>query len=270
MDLLRFAHKRLDVFLSEIDRLLRSEFPYEDSRRAILRIQEEVKIRRSKVLEELKKREFKGQESAGTEAAEARLRRLESRAASESLAVLFESLPRLGFLLRSTNVRNAFEIYGPLCRLANQLLSPHLASRESRVQMVLSSEFNYSPFLDPYPLLDDFVLIGFPAPESSNPLLIPLAGHELGHAVWRKAGFENRFLSRVQQIVVKRIIDKKVDYVQLLADMKADGLDFAKLKDAPEDFFKYMEPAINWAMSQAEECFADFVGLRLFGCLASS
>ena len=32
--------------------------------------------------------------------------------------------------------------------------------------------------------LPGFVFIGLPAPESANPFLIPLGGHELGHSAW--------------------------------------------------------------------------------------
>ena len=98
---------------------------------------------------------------------------------STSLHDLAQYTPILGFILRSTNIRNAFEARGPLVRLAQKLLSKN-------TKLIVSSEWQYSPFVHP-PIQDlkNFVLIGLPAPESSNPLIIPLAGHELGHAVLR-------------------------------------------------------------------------------------
>ena len=98
---------------------------------------------------------------------------------SISLKKLQTYLPLLGFILRSTNVRNAFEAYPPLLRLARRLLG-------ADTQLILSSEWDFIPVIyHSIRALPKYVLIGFPAPESSNPLLIPLAGHELGHSVWK-------------------------------------------------------------------------------------
>ena len=95
-------------------------------------------------------------------------------ACNESLKQLFRILPLLGFIVRSTSVRNSFEVFWPLLRLARQVL-------QTDAKLILSSEWLYSPFYRPSADLSDYVLLGFPASESSNPLLVPLAGHELGH-----------------------------------------------------------------------------------------
>ena len=64
------------------------------------------------------------------------------------------------------------------------------ANRETR--LILSSEWDYSPFMyDQITDLPSFVFIGLPACESANPLLLPLAGHELGHSVWVKNDSRN-------------------------------------------------------------------------------
>jgi hypothetical protein len=100
-----------------------------------------------------------------------------------SLNALFVAMPLAGFLVRSTNVRNAFELYRPLLRLARDLLEPTVTPDQRRTRLVLSSEWEYSPLsYSELPDLPGVVLIGLPAPESSNPLLVPLAGHELGHS----------------------------------------------------------------------------------------
>ncbi|WP_289465076.1 hypothetical protein, partial [Klebsiella pneumoniae] len=61
-----------------------------------------------------------------------------------------------------------------------------------RPQLLLSSEWDYVPFAYPQSLEDlrSFVLIGLPASEAATALLLPLAGHELGHAVWKNRGIE--------------------------------------------------------------------------------
>ena len=90
----------------------------------------------------------------------------------------------LGFLVRSTSPRVAFEMCEPLERLVQSFLG------QSKL-LVLSSEWDmYSPFVNPFDTaldpggLTECVFIGFPATESDNPFLLPLAAHELGHPVW--------------------------------------------------------------------------------------
>src|SRR5258708_1445850 len=116
------------------------------------------------------------------------------QACSTSLGHVFSFMPFLGFILRSTNVRNSFELYRPLLQLAKTLLVQGSAPGESQdPRLILSSEWDYCPYT--YTEMDDdtgrdylqnFVLIGLPASEAENPLLVPLAGHELGHSVWRR------------------------------------------------------------------------------------
>src|SRR5439155_22334513 len=129
---------------------------------------------------------------------ERKLQRLEAFAPGSDLSIisqecrvtllaLYQYLPLLGFILRSTNVRNAFEAFGPFLRLAGDVLEPGIERSQRKTKLLLSSEWDYSPFTYPtIPDLPKFLFIGLPAPESANPLLIPLAGHELGHAVWSR------------------------------------------------------------------------------------
>ncbi len=74
---------------------------------------------------------------------------------------VYQSLPLLGFILRSTNVRNAFELLDPLQNIADAVL-------QGKPQLLLSSEWDYVPFAYPQSLEDikSFVLIGMPASES--------------------------------------------------------------------------------------------------------
>lgn len=237
MSTIDHARERVAAALEEIDRLMQSEFPSQHPKDA-------MNILRSRF-----------QESALA------LDRIESTIplnivhteCNASLERLFVSLPILGFILRSTNVRNGFEAYGLLLRLAKHLMG-------SNAKLIVSSEWEFSPFV--YRCitdLPDFVLIGLPATESSNPLVIPLAGHELGHSVWYAETFSVDFNSRMRQSVLSEITDNKwKEYSVLFPKYKKIDLD--------EDFFGQLtwQPALNWSLLQAEEMFCDFLGVRLF------
>lgn len=108
--------------------------------------------------------------------------------------------------------------------LATELLEEH-----SRV--VLSSEWSFSPFTYPAALeqLPTFVFIGVPASECHNPLVIPLAAHELGHVVWRRNGVKAEFdpiiLTTILDIYrsrwddVKKLFDAALDVGKIETDM---------------------------------------------------
>lgn len=166
-------------------------------------------------------------------------------------------LPLLGFIRRSSNVRNAFEFYGPIVLLARQLLG-----RETR--FIHSSEWDYSPFTYPklYEHLKDFVLIGLPASESSNALLLPLCGHELGHHVWEKKNIHNNFTQRIVSAVVDQIVARRVTFEKHFP--VARGADKKKLL-SDIVLRAAWDPARVWALRQAEEVFCDYMGVRIFG-----
>lgn len=167
---------------------------------------------------------------------------------------LKESIELLGFLLRSTNLRNAFETHGPLHRIAQKILG-------NETHLVISSEWSYSPFIFlGYEHIPDFVLIGLPAPESANPFLIPLAGHELGHSCWKHKKYKMIFERRIYDDVLNEIRSDWGKYQKLFPPMtEADFL------NSPLLTLQVWKPAAVFALRQAEELFCDFVGLRLFG-----
>lgn len=215
------ARTRLASVLDAIKRLKQSEFPYDHSRVAL----------------DLLASEFKKRHDA--------LQRIEptvqideiNEACRESLFYLQVYVPILGFILRSTNVRNAFEVYAPLLRLSQSILG-------ADTKLIISSEWEFSPFIyRAITGLTDFVLIGLPAPESANPLLIPLAGHELGHSVWLDEDYSSRFHDNVKK-AVEDALEKHV---------KPGGIEPTT----------WLLPH-TWALYQAEEIFCDFFGLRLF------
>ena len=164
-------------------------------------------------------------------------------------------LPILGFCLRATNVRNAFELFVPLLEIAKQLL-------KADTKLILSSEWMFSPLTYPlvFPELPDFVLIGLPAPESCNPLVVPLAGHELGHSVWRVHKIEQRLSPLMEAAVI--------------ATLKADWANFKRIHSYPGDVTAIQNDlfinsisvsAQKRALAQAQEIFCDSIGIRIFG-----
>ena len=174
-------------------------------------------------------------------------------ACNSAFSSVKNSLDILGFILRSTDVRNAFEVYGPLLRLARQLLG-------GNTKLLLSSEWHFPPFtFIGYGHLPDFVLIGLPATESESPFLLPAAGHELGHSVWtaNSCGFAYRQL--VEDSILEEITNYWNDYETIFPDYK--------LAELNTNFFAQQtwKPAWTWAMRQAEEMFCDFLALRIFG-----
>lgn len=110
--------------------------------------------------------------------------------------------------------------------------------------------------------LPGFVLIGLPASESSNPLLVPLCGHELGHAVWarRKVELENVIKIRFYENVRGHITDNWQHNTELFPSV-----------DKPEQLSTNIFASTTlWKTvlllsKQAEECFCDFIGLKIYG-----
>jgi hypothetical protein len=175
--------------------------------------------------------------------------------------IIFRFHSLLGFVLRSTNIRNSFEIFDPLLRISRLLLGHN-------AKLVLSSEWNFSPFTfsQVFPELPGFVFIGLPASESNNALIIPAAGHELGHTVWRIGNFISQIELQLRPLVVQYYSDKWTEF-QACFNNKFD-----KNKLTTDMLLiSYWTPASNLALSQTEEVFCDFLGVRLFGeCLLNS
>jgi len=234
-----YAQKRLEAFLQQIDELKQSEFPYDHSEEALDAVGKVAK----KHLGYLKRL------SSASDPQTLLV------ACSESLSLLMNYLPILGFVLRSTNVRNAFEVYAPLLKLAQQLLGEN-------AKLVVSSEWNYSPFTYvELPLLHGFVLIGLPAPESGNPLLVPLAGHELGHSLWAQDHLGKQLQQPLTDRVSHQIKQRWGQYQKLHPDLKITPEQLTTDYYAVQSWTR----AVTWALWQSEESFCDFIALYLFG-----
>ncbi|HTZ55619.1 MAG TPA: hypothetical protein VMB20_11205 [Candidatus Acidoferrum sp.] len=243
--LLQHAQQRLRAFLSEIDRALESEFPYPDSRNALLRI-------RSLSNEQLGRLDsFVPESDPNVVAQECRI----------ALALLFWYLPFIGIIRRSTEIRNSFEAFGPFLRLAGDVLEPDTSPNERKIELVLSSEWDYSPFMyDRVQNLEDFLFIGLPASESGNPLLLPLAGHELGHAVWHREDLRKALQAEVQAAIIDSIGKNWAEYQEKFA-IKIPR------EQLSTDIFAVASwrLGVEWCLDQAEETFCDFIGLAIFG-----
>ena len=232
MRTLTYACMRVRALLTEIERLKDSDFPYPHAAEALDSIEQVFNLR----LKEL--------DALTDENSEDVVR----TACSESLLQVFRYLPRLGFILRSTDVRNSFEVFGPLLRLANQILG-------SDSRLIVSSEWNFSPHIyPPFPELPNFVFLGLPASESGNPLLLPLAGHELGHTTWQFQNLGREFKPRIEQFINDESVALRDQYEEL----------FSSSPDDPLFRGQNLLPAYAWAQRQVEETFCDLMGLRLF------
>jgi hypothetical protein len=245
VSVLEFTKERVRAFLGEIDRLAESEFPYWHSRAALeqLRILFDAKLKRLDA--------FAPTSNASVVSQECRV----------TLVALSQYLPVLGFVLRSTNVRNAFEVFGPFLRMAGDILEPGVERKDRQTKLLLSSEWFYSPLTyRPISDLPNFIFIGLPAPESANPLLLPLAGHELGHSVWARYKLSHTFLAKVESEVVKAITASFAEYQRIFGSHVTQS-------ELTTDLFaiETWRLAKKLCLSQAEETFCDLIGLRVFG-----
>jgi hypothetical protein len=203
-----FCGQKLDAVIHLVKRLLADDYPHKDSKLALEKILEFYESERE-ILNSI-------DETAELDTVLEICRHININ------IVLLK--PFIVLLLRSSHLRNAFEIYFPLKVLATELLDEN-----SRV--VLSSEWAFSPFTYPVALeqLPTFVFIGVPASECHNPLVIPLAAHELGHVVWRRNGAKGEFdpiiLTTILDIYrsrwddVKKLFDGTLDLGKIETDM---------------------------------------------------
>ena len=238
MDVLASTRQKIDSMLERIRALKAGDFPQVDATRA-LSAMEQIFTEHGQRVQDL-------QQMGGAPTAAPTY-------CSKVLQDLFAYLPVLGFLHRSKNPGNAFEVYDPLLRLARIVIG-------ADTRLVLSSEWDFSPYtLLELPQLPSFVLLGLPASESRTVLLTPLAGHEFGHAVWAAEDGESRYEDPVNNGVVLAIQLRWSEYQTHFPNIVASSL--------TTDLFAVQTwlPAARWALAQCEEVFCDLVGLRIFG-----
>ncbi|MFI5023749.1 MAG: hypothetical protein ACHQRJ_19125 [Alphaproteobacteria bacterium] len=237
MNLTRNAHDKLNAVLAEVQKIKHSDFAYSDSVTALDLIEKTLRADLQR-LDNLTPHSPENLKIAASEAATTHV-------------IIFMEL--LGVILRSSNIRNAFEFYSPLQALAKRLIG-------NAARLILSSEWEYSPLTYPstIPELPNYVLIGLPASESSNALIIPLAGHELGHSVWLTLNCSQQLKSTLKDTIVKKICDQWGAYLKFYPSASQDALTDL----VGESTWRI---AYIWAESQCQEVFCDIMGVRLFG-----
>ena len=243
-----YALSRCQAFLDEVSRLKESRFPYEHSAMALERMRA--------LLREWKRR----LRNLGPKSPTA----LVYKDVEECLGEIQLRLPLLGFIERSTNPRTAFEVYGPLLRLARTLLDGPSGESSDQLLLVLSSEWDYVPhIMGGVAGLDGFVFLGLPAHEAVNPMLTTLAGHELGHCLWYRRDCDTEWELRVTDEVAGALTQYWSDFQGEFREYKDRDADAVHMDAVVYTEFVY--PAVHWALAQCREVFADFVGLLLFG-----
>ena len=274
-----FCLQKVDSAISMVERLIDGDYPHPDSKQALSRIIDVYRADRDLLLSMRWRRELGGgarhaddggrwrRELGGGARQPSGFNNCGEGAAAQDTVLehcrrvninLVRFKAFLGLLLRSSNIRNAFELYFPIKILSLELL-------EQRTAVVLSSEWNFSPFTYPValPELPEFIFIGIPASESQNPLILPLAGHELGHVVWRRKGAKTEFdpIIRAEIIRLYKEKDKWTRFIKI----------FAQSPTSPDKLETDLFSRGIWGQSyklaqrQLEEVFCDYVGLYIFG-----
>jgi len=237
MPLLEDTQRKLAAFQAKVRDVASTTFPYPEAEAALRVIEDKVQER----LDSLTR--LSGSSSRETV--------VESCRTAVQIIPIY--LPIVGFCLRSKNINNPLEAYWPLLRLSRQLAG-------EGCQLILSSEWQFSPYTYlQVPYLTDYVLIGLPASESSNALLLPLAGHELGHTLWAKEKCSNTYRPHVYAKVIDLFLARWDDFQQYETSLKEEEFEGSLLG------LKYYQAPIDWALRQLEEVFCDVIGLRLFG-----
>ncbi|QYE35686.1 MULTISPECIES: hypothetical protein [Sphingosinicellaceae] len=229
------ARRRVDAFAEQIVQLRNSSFPHEDGKEALGYLDAHFVKIRARLGEEL-----------------AALRPdLVDDLCANAIVQVGKSIVILGLILRSTNVRNPFELHYALGEMVRRTIGDD-------VRVLVSSEWQYTPFTWPmnFDILPTFVIIGTPASESGNALVSPLAGHEIGHTAWRRYSvIRDESAKAIGPAVDAQLLARPSVEKRLLEQMKLDDLGRRSVA----------ERCSYNAAQQIEEIFCDFFGLHLFG-----
>lgn len=238
-----FVKQKLLSVLEQVQQLQSSEFPYEEPKAALVLLKDMYKSDLARLAQI-------------DEATDIQIRQQACAHANARIARYYKVM---GFILRSTNVRNAFEIYDPLLQICRLIYG-------ADAKLIVSSEWEFSPFT--YPAVTDdlpnLMFIGLPSTEAGNSLIIPLAGHEIGHSIWRKKNGRSAALSsldkNLQQVLVNAYDSNWKDFQKTfkIANPATDLLTDLFLRNIWTQSYKL-------ASRQVEELFCDIVGLRIFG-----
>ena len=224
----RYAQHKVDLVLDLIAEFRARPFPHEDSAQAISQLADTLSEFRN---EFATNQSPKFQEQAGV--------------------LISEVLELVGAIGNSANVRNAFEMHGPFLALAQKLLADDAA------RLILTFEWQYIPYTYPqnYAHLPEFIVIGLPASEGSNALVLPAIGHELGHSLWLKCKLNDHFKAAIER-EVSRAKARRSGAFAAQQDTKSSGAGGAS---------RALDEPVENGLRQLQEFFCDFVGLYIFG-----
>jgi hypothetical protein len=104
----------------------------------------------------------------------------------------------------------------------------------------------------------NFVFIGLPASEAGNALIIPLAGHELGHSVWNHQSLESVFQGPVEAQIVQLLRTRWNEFKQHFGPNDPATLTTDLVTRA------IWLLAYDASIRQCEETFCDIFGLKSF------
>ena len=226
------AALKVDQFLQHLDRVADSVFPHDDGRTALRDIRTAFEAQR-----EL---QSSIPEGASPDITDQFLREV------RDLVRMYTRV--LGIILRSTNLRNNFEIYFPLKKLAKQFLGDD-------VRLLISSEWDFIPFTYPmsFEAVPNLILVGSPATEAQNLLVTPLAGHEIGHSIWFQKAVGDALNDTIIEAVSKYFDVHPPKLKTAMSSLNGASIDIAQ---------EQVEVSLK---RKAEEAFCDIVGLKLFG-----
>jgi hypothetical protein len=94
--------------------------------------------------------------------------------------------------------------------------------------------------------------------------LLPLAGHELGHTIWRLKDFETKYYGRAEHNVLAAIESTIATYQTHYPNHQVKPSD--KVADLNVNIFvkRTIAPIITIALARAQEYFCDCIGVHLF------
>ena len=225
---------KLDATIKLAQEFSASSFPHEDSMSAVKQLLGQLDLVRSELRD------------ANTD-------ELIKAAQRQAASMISDALETLGIIANSANVRNAFEIHGPVLELAKKLLS------NVDVRLILTFEWKYMPYALPVvpSNMKDIVVIGLPASEASNALVLPMVGHELGHLLWNSKKMTER--------ITEMATGKARELSETTFRERAEVLSRDVTGKSDLDQLIGLSNAVDWSIRQLEEIYCDFAGLYMFG-----
>lgn len=181
------------------------------------------------------------------------------------VAKISQIVQALGILQRSSSLRISYELATSVRRLCLKILSSDPKINGGSLKVLCASEWSYSPlYYKKLDLQEDMILLGLPACESDNALMLPIMAHEVGHTYWAYSRKREALRVLVEEEFRRQVFDKwdalvSAGFLQGFAKPK----DIAQLKS--DIFYSNLVTNITApVLRQAEETFCDYLGLSVF------